>query len=503
MAPSTSFTPTGKPESPISYEKTSKVTVAESQADLISYLLLDPPSNKTFKRWLGFGLNFKYYNCLRDIDPTGTHFNKETRYRALAWLQKVENKISQKPYKNYREYVKADVDGVVLKHEDNVRIRVDEKDLKYYRTLGAIIFHWSRDLSQFENDDVSDFEKEQWPIEIRAWNRSQSALQLPDAFQVVDLQASDLPPGLRSSRPEHQRENDLEVYNRLFWQYWFFQKNVCPEDKWADFWVETPSDGTVLQDPRTLPWQGEPAKNKEESDLPAETSWREDLHAAIPDKYPKPKHYVHCPCKVCFKVDGAAEERDVEERFSDAIASGKEGIGELRLDCLLDCEHPGAFRDLGRWRQTIRNQASLSHYYFDFNSISMKCYTQPYAPNVYPVDVCIIFQKGVPMDYDEVLDQLALHNGIVEIHFEVKLKPVESVVDESCRLPMHIMNDFEYDDDGDVAIQNDGRHAVIAKTLAKLDVRIEEALEFYDAESEQNSSRTTCSDETGSEGSSY
>ncbi|KAI6878521.1 hypothetical protein KC360_g8519 [Hortaea werneckii] len=433
MASSTSFTPTAKPKSPISYEKTSKVTVAESQADLISYLLLDPPSNKTLKRWLGFGLNFTYYNHLRDIDPTGTHFNKETWYRALAWLQKVENEISQKPYKNYREYVKADVDGVVLKHEDNVRMRVDEKDLKYYRTLGAIIFHWSRDLSQFENDD----------------------------------------------------------------------KNVCPEDKWADFWVETPSDGTILQDPRTLPWRGEPAENKEETDVPAETSWREDLHAAIPDKYPKPKHYVHCPCKVCFKVDGAAEERDVEERFSDAIASGKEGIGELRLNCLLDCEHPGAFRDLGRWRQNVRNQASLSHYYFDFNSISMECYTQPYAPHVSPVDVCIIFQKGVPMDYDEILDQLALHNGIVEIHFEVKLKPVESVVDESCRLPKGIMNGFEFDDDGDVAIQNDGRHAVIAKTLAKLDVRIEEALEFYDAESEQNSSRTTCSDETGSEGSSY
>lgn len=97
------------------------------------------------------------------------------------------------------------------------------------------------------------------------------------------------------------------------------------------------------------------------------------------------------------------------------------------------------------------------------------------------------------MDYDEILDQLALHNGIVEIHFEVKLKPVESVVDEGCRRPMDEVNDFEFDDNGDIASGDDGRHAVIAKTLAKLDARIEEALEFYYTETEHDSTRSTCS----------
>lgn len=502
MAPSTSFIPTKGPESPISGQKTSKVTVAESQADLVSYLLLDPPNNRTLKRWLGFGLNFKYYNYLREIDPTGTHLNKETWYRALAWLQKVENEVSKKPYKGYRTYVKADVDGVVLKHRSKMQMRANEKDLKYYRTLGAVIFHWHRDLCQFENDDVSDFEKEQWPHEFLAWNRNQSALQLPDAFQVLDLQANDLPRGLRSNGPEHQRENDLEVYNRLFWQYWFFEKSVCPEDKWANFWVETPDDGAILQDLRMLPWHGKPAENKEKTEFSAETSWLEDIHAAMGDRFEQPKHHLHCPCKVRFTVDGVAEEQDIEERFNDAIASGKETITELRLDRQLPCEHPGAFRDLGRWRQTIRNQASLSDYYFDFKSISMKCYTQPPTPHVSPIDVCIIFQKGVPMDYDEILEQLALHNGIVEIHFEVKLKPVESVVDEGCRRPMDELDDFEFEDNGDIASGTDGRHAVIAETLAKLDARIEEALEFYHAESEYESTRSTCSG-TESEKSSY
>ncbi|GAB1725365.1 hypothetical protein NU195Hw_g4111t1 [Hortaea werneckii] len=383
-----------------------------------------------------------------------------------------------------------------------MQLKVKEKDLKYYRTLGAVIFHWSQDLVQFENNDVSDFEKEQWSSAFLAWNRSESALQLPNAFRVLDLQASDLPPGLRSSRPEHQRESDLEVYSRLFWQYWFFEKSVCPQDKWADFWAEKPDDGTMLPDLQTLPWQGEPADKKEETDVPAETTWLQDLHAAFEDEDGQPRKYVQCTCKVCFVVDGVADERDIKERFSDAIASGKGTIKRLRLNRLLTCEHPGAFRDLGRWRQTIRDQASLSHYYFDFNSISMKCYTQPPASHVSPVDLCIIFQKGVPMDYDEILDQLALHDGIVEIHFEVKLKPVESVVDESCRVPMDYMNDFEFDDDGDVVSKDDGRHAVIAKTLAKLDSRIEKALEFYGVGSEHSSSRSTCS-ETESESSSY
>ncbi|KAI7203653.1 hypothetical protein KC316_g8107 [Hortaea werneckii] len=241
------------------------MTTAKNKNDLMAYLLLSPPSNTTFKRWLGFGLNFKYYNYLREIEDPSHRVEKSTGIQALQWLQKVKPDPSVGSQEPPSENVKEDVETAVGKYMGRTSYEGQEKKLKFHEVLGAILFHWRQELRGFEDSSLAAGTKASWAQAFQNWNikHSPDGKELPDEFQVLDLEASDIPLGLGSERPALKGEKEFEVYNRLFWQYYFFKSNVMQPKRWTQFWVTVANKDAHHNTLRTLPWYEEPVEREE------------------------------------------------------------------------------------------------------------------------------------------------------------------------------------------------------------------------------------------------
>ncbi|KAI7363975.1 hypothetical protein KC354_g6066 [Hortaea werneckii] len=468
MATLEDFKTTTTPETPIDPPHSYKVTLTETKPNLVSYILLDPKTNATLKRWLGFGLNFKYYNYLREIDTGKSQVKEKLWLRALSWLQSVEEGLEEIGGHS-TDYFKGDAETAVGKYLRKVKLEEDEENLEPYQVLGAIIFWWSRELVDFEHGMLDQRAKDAWRKEFKKWNNTQP-VKLPTLSQTIDFEAKDIPLGFRENRPELPRENQLEVYNRLFCQYWYFKRSICPQSKWTTFWSKLPKDNEDIQKVPALPWKGKPKASEEHTGDPAEpsTTWQEDIRAGLPELSEKVEDYVDCPCKLCFVVNGDDEEKQLQGQWKEAKARGI-SIPRIRLNNFAPCKHPGAFPDLGRWRQTIRNQAKLSEVYFDMETILMEWYTGPSGSDVEPADERMILENGKPMSYSDVLAALSLDKDIFEIRFKVTLTPVEAVANESFFLPSEEHRFFDYDENGDIIHEDDGGNAVVAKKLAAID----------------------------------
>ncbi|KAI6908759.1 hypothetical protein KC318_g519 [Hortaea werneckii] len=298
--------------------------------------------------------------------------------------------------------------------------------------VGSVVFHWCRELHDFEDGCTITDVRDSWAQAFKDWNSEHSTdgKTLPSEFQVLELDPDEIPLGVRSERPPLKRENEFEVYNRLFWQYFYFRKNVMPKSKWPAFWVALPrgEDRVTLQ---TLPWYGEDEESEEETVGSDEQSSNgnegEDLGESLQEDVEEAGDYIDCPCKFYFVVDEEAEKHKLEDGFLESKAK----TGKLQLNSLARCKHPGAFPGLGHWRQTIRDQANLSDYGFDFRSIEMEWYTEEPGPETSPVDERLILGKGWAESCEEVLAALEIDDDIAEIHFKVKLVPVDKVKDES------------------------------------------------------------------------
>lgn len=211
---------------------------------------------------------------------------------------------------------------------------------------------------------------------------------------MLDLRVSDIPLELRSERPALKGEKEFEVYNRLFWQYIYFKSNIMQPKNWAPFWVKIPNSDANKHKLRTLPWYGEPEESEEETVGSDEQSSNgnkgENLSESLQEDADQTGDYVDCPCKFYFVVDEEAEKQQLEGDFLES----KTKTEKLQLNSLARCKHPGAFPNLGHWRQTIRDQAKLSDYGFDFRSIEMEWYTEEPGPETSPVDERLILGKG-------------------------------------------------------------------------------------------------------------
>ncbi|KAI7353401.1 hypothetical protein KC320_g3947 [Hortaea werneckii] len=264
------------PDAPIdsSVSSATNMTKAQNKKDLMAYLILTTPSNEMFKRWLGFGLNFKYYNYLREIEDPGHRVEKSTGIQALQWLQKVKLDPPKESQELPSESVKEDAEAAVGKFMGRVPYEEQEKKLKFDEVLGSIIFHWRQELRGFENSSLDANAKNSWTQAFRNWNNKHSSdgKELPDEFQVLDLETSDIPLGLRSERPALKREKEFELYNRLFWQYIYFKSNIMQPKKWPQFWVKVPNSDNREQNLRTLPWYEKPVESEEETSSSDEQS---------------------------------------------------------------------------------------------------------------------------------------------------------------------------------------------------------------------------------------
>ncbi|GAB1725364.1 hypothetical protein NU195Hw_g4110t1 [Hortaea werneckii] len=232
----------------------------------MSYLVLDPPTSDELRRWLGFGLNFKYFRYLREIDTSrpSQPIEKKTWDKALDWLQTVRPDLAKDAGKGCNECVKGNVETAVGKFMGRVGYEDHETKLGYVEVVGTIVFHWCRELRGFENGTTNTDTRDSWEQAFKDWNdvHSREDKPLASEFQVLDLSADEIPLGLRSERPLLGRENEFEVYNRLFWLYWCFRKNVMPKSKWPNFWVASPRGG-VRVTLQTLPWYGEKGDSEE------------------------------------------------------------------------------------------------------------------------------------------------------------------------------------------------------------------------------------------------
>ncbi|KAI7478762.1 hypothetical protein KC351_g7994 [Hortaea werneckii] len=256
------------PDAPIGSSSSSatNMTKAKNKKDLMAYLLFKTPSNASFKGWLAFGLNFKYYNYLREIEDPSHRLAKSTGIQALQWLQKVKPDPSKGSQEPPSENVKEVVARAVEKFMGRVQYDGQEKKLKFHEILGAILFHWRQELRGFEDSSLDADTKDSWAQAFQHWNNKHSwdGKELPKDFQVLDLEASNIPLGLRSERHALKMEKEFEVYNRLFWQYMFFKSNVMQPSKWAQFWDMTSNSDAEPKNLRTLPWYGKPVESEEE-----------------------------------------------------------------------------------------------------------------------------------------------------------------------------------------------------------------------------------------------
>ncbi|KAI7290466.1 hypothetical protein KC343_g395 [Hortaea werneckii] len=423
------------PKAPIDSSPTThtEITQAVSRHDIMSYLVLDPPTSDELRRWFGFRLNFKYFNCLREIETSRPRpIQKDTWDKALNWLQTVRPDLTKDAGKGCNECVKVNVEAAVGKFMGRVGYENHETKLGFVGVVGSIVFHWCRELRDFENGTTNTDTRDSWKQAFKDWNdeHSREDRTLPSEFQVLDLKADEIPLGLRSERPLLGRENEFEVYNRLFWLYWCFRKNVMPKSKWVDYWVASQRGGdrVTLQ---TLPWYGELGESEEETDGPDQQASNGNegkyLSESLQENADEAGDYVDCPCKYYFVVDEEVGEHELQNDFLES----KDKTAQLQLNSLARCMHPGAFRDLGHWRQTIRDQAKLNDYGFDFMSIEMEWYTEEPGPETSPVDERLILGKGWAESCEEVLSALEIDDDIAEIHFRVKLMPVDKVKDES------------------------------------------------------------------------
>lgn len=234
----------------------------------MSYLVLNPPTSDELRRWFGFGLNFKYFKYLREIDASrpSRPIQKNTWDKALNWLQKAKPDLTKDAGKGCNECVKVNVEAAVGKYMGRVGYEDHETTLGFVGVVGSIVFHWCRELRDFENGSANTDMRDSWKRAFKSWNDEHSELDktLPSEYQVLDLETDTIPLGLRSKRPLLGRENEFEVYNRLFWQYWCFRKNVMPKSKWPNFWVASPRGGAKVP-LQTLPWYGEKGESEEES----------------------------------------------------------------------------------------------------------------------------------------------------------------------------------------------------------------------------------------------
>ncbi|KAI7234567.1 hypothetical protein KC330_g4747 [Hortaea werneckii] len=349
------------PKTPISSSPTlnTKMTQAIQKHDMMSYLVLDPPNNVVFRRWLGFGLNFKYFNYLREIDTSKQGpIEKNTWVKALSWLQTMRSDLAKEIGNDCNEYVKEDAEAAVGRFMGRAVYEKGETKLGFDGVVGSIVFHWCQELHEFEDGCTNTDVRDSWAHAFKDWNSEHATdgKTLPSEFQVLDLDPDEIPLGVRSERAPLKRENEFEVYNRLFWQYFYLRKNVMPKSKWPAFWVVSPRD----------------------------------LGESLQEDFEEVGDYIDCPCKFYFVVDEEAEKHKLEDGFLESKAK----TGKLQLNSLARCKHPGAFPNLGHWRQTIRDQANLSDYGFDFRSIEMEWYTQEPGPETSPVDERLILGKG-------------------------------------------------------------------------------------------------------------
>ncbi|KAI7175928.1 hypothetical protein KC316_g9998 [Hortaea werneckii] len=423
------------PETPIGSSPASnmKITQAKHKHDIMSYLVLNPPEKGAFKRWLGFGLNFKYYNYLREIDTSKQGpIERNTWDQALSWLQTIRADRAKETGNDSSECVKEDAGVAVGKFMGRVPYERQETRLGLAGVLGSIVFHWRRELRDFEdgatNADITD----SWAQAFEDWNTEHLPDRkfLPSEFQVLDLEADEIPLGARSERPLLKTETEFEVYNRLFWQYFYFKSSVLPKSKWPDFWSASPRDGDQVT-LKTIPWYGEEEGSVEETVGSDEQSSNGNeggnLSKSLQEDAEEAGDYIDCPCKFYFVVDEEAEKQQLEGDFLESKAK----TAKLQLNSLARCKHPGALPDLGHWRQTIRDQANLSDFGFDFRSIEMEWYTEEPGPETSPVDERLILGNGWAESCEEVLAALEIDDDIAEIHFKVKLVPVDKVKDES------------------------------------------------------------------------